>query len=224
MISINSHIVFDLDDTLYKEIDFVTSAYSYINRYIKFRYNEDFSNNIKTCVEDGINFFDFINSKLHKNQSLSIEKYLELYRFHYPEISLSNDTTIFLDKIFRHNIDFSIITDGRSISQRNKIKALGLHDLAKNIIISEETGFEKPDPHNFQLLDLIYPNKKLIYIADNTSKDFLAPNSLNWDTICLINNGQNIHPQDFSLNIDFLPKIKVKCLNEINIDNPSKTI
>ncbi len=217
MISINSHIVFDLDDTLYKEIDFITSAYSYINRYINFRYNEDFSNNIKTCVEDGINFFDFINSKLHKNQSLSIEKYLELYRFHYPEISLSNDTTVFLDKIFRHNIDFSIITDGRSISQRNKIKALGLHDLAKNIIISEETGFEKPHPHNFQLLDLKYPNKKLIYIADNTSKDFLAPNSLNWDTICLIDNGQNIHPQDFNLNIDFLPKIKVKCLAEINI-------
>ena len=217
MINNNSHIVFDLDDTLYKEIDFVRSAYIYINRYINFRYNVDLSNNIKTCLEDGINFFDFINSKLHKNQSLSIEKYLELYRFHYPEISLSDDTTIFLDKILRHNIDFSIITDGRSISQRNKIKALGLHHLAKNIIISEETGFEKPHSHNFQLLDRIFPNKKLIYIADNTSKDFLAPNSLNWDTICLINNGQNIHLQDFDLNIEFLPKIRVNYLTEINL-------
>ena len=217
MININSHIVFDLDDTLYKEIDFITSAYNYINRYINFRHNEDFSNNIKTCVEEGINFFDFINSKLNKNQNLSIEKYLELYRFHYPEISLSNDTTVFLEKIFKHNIGFSIITDGRSISQRNKIKALGLHNLAKNIIISEETGFEKPHIHNFQLLERIFPDKKLIYIADNTSKDFLAPNSLNWDTICLINNGQNIHPQDFNLNIDFLPKIKVRFLKDINI-------
>lgn len=217
MINNNSHIVFDLDDTLYKEIDFVRSAYSNINRYINFTYNLDFSNNIKMCVEDGINFFDFINSKLPKNKSLSIDKYLELYRFHYPDISLSDDTTIFLEKIFRHNIDFSIITDGRSISQRNKIKALGLHDLAKNIIISEETGFEKPHLHNFQLLERILPDKKLIYIADNTSKDFLAPNFLNWDTICLIDNGQNIHTQDFNLDIDFLPKIKVKFLSEINI-------
>ena len=217
MIDNNTHIVFDLDDTLYKEIDFVKSAYIHINSYINSRYNLDLSKNIKKCVEDGINFFDLINSELHQDQSFPIEKYLELYRFHYPEISLSDDTTFFLDKILRHNIDFSIITDGRSISQKNKIKALGLYDLAKNIIISEETGFEKPHLNNFKILDRIYPNKKLIYIADNTSKDFLAPNYLNWDTICLINNGQNIHPQDFNLNIDYLPKIKVKYLTEINI-------
>ena len=84
---------------------------------------------------------------------------LELYRFHYPEIKLSKDTSVFLEKILSHNIDFSIITDGRSISQRNKIKALGLYDLVKNIIISEETGFEKPHLNNFKILERIYPTK-----------------------------------------------------------------
>ena len=217
MINNNYHIVFDLDDTLYKEIDFVKSAYIYINNYIKIRYNIDLSKNIKKCLNDGINFFDLINSRLNQDQSFPIEKYLELYRFHYPKIKLSDDTTDFLDKILKHNIEFSIITDGRSISQKNKIKALGLYDLAKNIIISEETGFGKPHLNNFKILERIYPNKKLIYIADNTSKDFLAPNSLDWDTICLINNGQNIHQQDFNLNIDYLPKIKVNYLTEINI-------
>ena len=217
MIDNNTHIVFDLDDTLYKEIDFVKSAYIYINSYIKFRYGIDLSKNIKKCLDGEVNFFDLINSKLQQDQRFPIEKYLELYRFHYPEIKLPDDTTVFLDKILSHNIDFSIITDGRSISQRNKIKALGLYDLVKNIIISEETGFEKPHLNNFKILNRIYSNKKLIYIADNTSKDFLAPNSLNWDTVCLINNGQNIHPQDFNLNIDYLPKIKVNYLSEINI-------
>ena len=217
MIDNNTHIVFDLDDTLYKEIEFVKSAYNYINSYIKFRYDIDLSKNIKKCLDGEVNFLDLINSKLQQDQRFPIEKYLELYRFHYPEIKLPDDTTVFLDKILSHNIDFSIITDGRSISQKNKIKALGLVDLAKNIIISEETGFEKPHLNNFKILDQIYSNKKLIYIADNTSKDFLAPNSLNWDTICLIDNGQNIHPQDFNLNIDYLPKIKVNYLTEINI-------
>ena len=217
MIDNNTHIVFDLDDTLYKEIEFVKSAYIYINSYIKFRYDIDLSKNIKKCLEGEVNFFDLITSKLQHDQRFPIEKYLELYRFHYPEIKLPDDTNVFLDKILSHNIDFSIITDGRSISQKNKIKALGLVDLAKNIIISEETGFEKPHLNNFKILDRIYSNKKLIYIGDNTSKDFLAPNSLNWDTICLIDNGQNIHPQDFNLNIDYLPKIKVNYLTEINI-------
>ena len=217
MIDNNTHIVFDLDDTLFKEIDFVKSAYVYINSYINSRFNIDLSKNIKKCLSGEVNFFDLINSKLQQDQRFPIEKYLELYRFHYPEIKLSKDTSVFFEKILSHNIDFSIITDGRSISQRNKIKALGLYDLVKNIIISEETGFEKPHLNNFKILNRIYSNKKLIYIADNTSKDFLAPNSLNWNTICLINNGQNIHPQDFNLSIDYLPKIKVNYLTEINI-------
>ena len=217
MINNNTHIVFDLDDTLYKEINFVKSAYIYINSYINYRFNIDLSKNIKKCLAGEVNFFDLINLKLHPDQSFPIEKYLELYRFHYPEIRFSHDTTVFLDKILSHNIDFSIITDGRSISQRNKIKALGLYDLVKNIIISEETGFEKPHLNNFKLLERIYPDKKLVYIADNTSKDFLAPNLLNWNTICLLDNGENIHRQNFDLNFEYLPKIKVNNLTDINI-------
>ena len=217
MIDNNTHIVFDLDDTLYKEIDFVKSAYNYINNYSMSRYNVDLSFYIQECIDDGINFFDLLNSKLQPDQSFPLQKYLELYRFHYPEISFSHDTTVFLDKILNHNIDFSIITDGRSISQRNKIKALGLYDLVKNIIISEETGFEKPHLNNFKLLERIYPDKKLVYIADNTSKDFLAPNLLNWNTICLLDNGENIHRQNFDLNFEYLPKIKVNNLTDINI-------
>ena len=154
---------------------------------------------------------------MNQNQSFPIEKYLELYRFHYPEINLSNDTVEFLNKISNKNIDFSIITDGRSISQNNKIKALGLSNLSKNIIISEETGYEKPHLNNFKIIERIYPDKKLLYIADNTSKDFLAPNTLKWDTICLLDNGQNIHKQNFDLNADYLPKTKINFLNEIII-------
>ncbi len=217
MINNNTHIVFDLDDTLYKEINFVKSAYFFINQYIKSKFNIDLSKKIKKCLNDDINFYEYINENLNKNQIFSIEKYLELYRYHFPEIKLSKDSIIFLDKLSANNLDFSILTDGRSISQRNKIKALGLDNLAKNIIISEETGFEKPHLNNFKILERIYPRKKLIYIADNTSKDFLAPNSLNWETICLLDNGQNIHPQNFSLDIEYLPKTKVNYLTDINI-------
>ena len=215
MINNNLHIVFDLDDTLYKEIDFVKSAYNYINNYIMSKYNVDLSFHIQECINVGMNFFDFINSKLQPDQSFPLQKYLELYRFHYPEIGLSDDTTVFLEKILSHNIDFSIITDGRSISQRNKIKALGLYDLAKNIIISEETGFEKPHLNNFKIIEQIYPTKKFLYIADNTSKDFIAPNLLKWDSVCLFDNGQNIHKQDFTLGNEYMPKKTIKSFKEL---------
>ena len=213
----NTHIVFDLDDTLYKEIDFLKSAYIYINNYIKSKYNIDLSLHIQECVDNRIIFYDFIQSRLNQNQSFPIEKYLELYRYHYPSINLSNDASDFLNKISNQNTDFSIITDGRSISQNNKIKALGLSHLVKNVIISEETGYEKPHLNNFKIIERIYPDKKLLYIGDNTSKDFLAPNILKWNTICLLDNGQNIHKQYFDLDIDYLPKQKINYLKEIII-------
>ena len=215
MINKNTHIVFDLDDTLYKEIDFVKSAYIYINKYVRSRFGIDFFSQIQECIDDGINFYDYIISKLHHKHNFSIEKYLELYRFHYPKLSLSADTTEFLNNISDRKIGFSIITDGRSISQNNKIKALGLSHLAQNIIISEETGYEKPHVNNFKIIEKVYPDKKFLYIADNTSKDFLAPNTLKWDTVCLLDNGQNIHKQNFDLQTKYLPKIKINHLKEL---------
>ena len=215
MINKNTHIVFDLDDTLYKEIDFVKSAYIYVCKYIRSRFGIDFFSQIQECIDDGINFYDYIISKLHHKHNFSIEKYLELYRFHYPKLSLSTDTSEFLNNISERKIGFSIITDGRSISQNNKIKALGLSHLAQNIIISEETGYEKPHVNNFKIIEKIYPDKKLLYIADNTSKDFLAPNTLKWDTVCLLDNGQNIHKQNFDLQTKYLPKIKINHLKEL---------
>lgn len=209
MINNDTHIVFDLDDTLYKEIDFVKSAYIFINNYLKISVGLDLSTQIDMCINNNINFFDFINSKIITQKKLSIEKYLELYRFHFPTLSLPDDTKQFLNELITRKIEFSIITDGRSISQRNKIRSLGIYDKAQNIIISEETGFEKPDLHNFKLVENLNINKKYIYIADNTSKDFIAPNALNWDTICLVNNGQNIHKQNFDLDDKFMPKNKI---------------
>tara|TARA_X000000368_G_C23001616_1_gene699222 strand:+ start:591 stop:1241 length:651 start_codon:yes stop_codon:yes gene_type:complete len=215
MIDSDSHIVFDLDDTLYKEIDFVKSAYVFINNYVKKRMALDLSTEIDMCINKNINFFDFLNSKLISQKKLSIDKYLELYRFHFPNLLLPEDTKRFLNELLLRKIEFSILTDGRSISQRNKIHSLGIFDKVKNVIISEETGFEKPNPYNFKLIEYLNENKKFIYIGDNTSKDFIAPNNLNWDTICLLDNGRNIHKQNFDLEDKFIPKIKINNLTDL---------
>ena len=49
-------------------------------------------------------------------------------------------------------IPMFIITDGRSFTQRNKIRALGLYDFIpwNNIFISEEMGCEKTNPAAFE--------------------------------------------------------------------------
>lgn len=216
MIENDLHIVFDLDDTIYKEIDYVESAFNYINNYIKLRFKLDLSTDIKNCINNNLGFYDLISQKINK-KDFSIDTFLELYRFHYPKISLSKETSLFLNKLISKNIGFSVITDGRSISQRNKLHALGLTKVLKNIIISDETGYQKPHLFNFKILNDLYPDKKLIYIADNPSKDFLAPNLLNWKTICLLDDGKNIHKQNFNLGKKYIPKECIKNFNEFKL-------
>jgi putative hydrolase of the HAD superfamily len=148
-------------------------------------------------------------------KGFTLDKYLELYRFHYPSISFSTGVSEFINNIIESNMAFSIITDGRSISQRNKIQALGISQVAKNIIISEETGYEKPHVYNFKIIEQLYPTKKFVYVADNTSKDFITPNLLKWDSICLLDNGQNIHKQDFTLENEYMPKKTIKSFKEL---------
>jgi putative hydrolase of the HAD superfamily len=60
-----------------------------------------------------------------------------------------------------------------------------------------------------------YPSSAYYYIGDNPAKDFQAPNHLGWTTICLLDDGRNIHPQDFTLSPQMLPQHIVPQLTEI---------
>ncbi len=82
------------------------------------------------------------------------------------------------------------------------------------VIISEEFGTAKPCKKNYEVF--VDENiKDYFYIADNVSKDFIAPNQLGWTTICLLDKGQNIHKQNFNIQKDYLPKYIISELKEL---------
>lgn len=107
----------------------------------------------------------------------------------------------------------------RSVQQRNKIEALDLcrwiND--KDIVISEEFGSEKPALSNYAYFMERYPEcHDFTYVGDNLKKDFIAPNALGWLTVCLKDDGRNIHRQDFlSLAEEAVPKWLIGNLMEI---------
>ena len=201
----NKVLVFDLDDTLYKEIDFLKSAF------------HEIANRISVSI-DPQTVFDEMMHTYYKHENvfqLIINKYcpletighlLEIYRNHHPDISLPIETEKVLEQLSQ-KATLGMITDGRAITQRNKIKALRLDRYFKddNILISEETGFVKPSEEPYFFFMNKYPSSDYCYIGDNTEKDFVAANSLGWETICLKDNGNNIHKQVFSLPSSYLP-------------------
>lgn len=195
-------VCFDLDDTLYKEIDFLKSAYKEVAT-------------IAGHPEAVCQMMDWYYAKENAFQklidtyglSISVADCLKIYRNHYPDISLDAGVKEYLEALKDADAKLGLISDGRSITQRNKIKALGLEGFFDIEIISEEYGSEKPDVRNYQaVMDKFPERKRFLYVGDNSKKDFVAPNQLGWKTICLKNDGRNIHDQDFSLSEDFLPR------------------
>ena len=58
--------------------------------------------------------------------------------------------------------------------------------------------------------------QSFIYVGDNVKKDFITPNALGWKTICLKDDGRNIHKQDFTLTPEqALPKKTILSLKEL---------
>lgn len=200
---------FDLDDTLYKEIDFLKSAYREIASSVG---RPDIADQMVTWYEEGKNVFDSLNRFLDRDTPLAT--YLGIYRSHKPSISLSEGVEDTLNKMKDNGVVMGLITDGRSISQRNKMKALGLERWfgERDIIISEEFGSEKTDRRNFSYFLDRYPGCSYLYVGDNIQKDFLVPNQLGWMTVCLLDDGRNIHKQDFNVDDLKLPK---KCISDI---------
>lgn len=205
------YIIFDLDDTLMYEIDFLKSAFKEIADFIDKKNQEELFKLMLIKYHEGENVFDFL---INNYTNFSKEQLLQMYRNHFPNVSLNEGADDLLKKIKSKGHKLGLITDGRSVTQRNKLKALKIEDLFDKIIVSEEFGSTKPDERNFKIF-LENDIEEYYYIADNTKKDFVTPNKLGWTSICILNKGFNIHKQDFNLDQQFLPQLKINSLNEL---------
>ena len=208
----NKVVVFDLDDTLYKEVDYVRSGFMAVAQHLG---DDSLLDVMLKARSKGINAFEAVKEQ---RPDAEIEKMIEIYRNHKPTITLPRDTTLTLDYL-HSKYTLALVTDGRSVGQRNKIEALGLerYFAPEDIVISEEFGSEKPAPANYTCFMQRHPAcHHFTYVGDNLKKDFVAPNALGWLTVCLKDDGRNIHRQDFlSLAEEAVPKWLIGNLMEI---------
>lgn len=207
--------VFDLDDTLYHEIDYLKSAYHYIASEVSAGGRESVYEEMLRIFSMGGNAFKFILNNFPE-QNLTQEKLLYLYRNHNPDISLREGVLEMLIKIKKRHGKIGIITDGRSITQRNKIKALGLTDYIDKMVISEEIGCEKPAPFLYESF-MSEGLKSFYYFGDNISKDFISPKKLSWCCVGILDK-RNIHTNDLAeFSNEYLPHFFIRLFTEIEI-------
>ena len=187
-------IVFDLDDTLYDEIDFVKSGFKEISNYLgnekyfDFMWDEFLKNGSGKIFDKLIEEF---------NLSISLNKLIEIYRFHFPDISLPRESKEILQ--FATNYKTALISDGHYIMQKNKYNALNLN--LDYPIFTDFYHTKKPELKPFLMVMDKFKDKDYIYISDNPKKDFLAPKELGWITI-RFKNPRGIY-KDIENNADF---------------------
>lgn len=203
MMSRHRIAVFDLDDTLYHEHDYVVSAFSYIARDLSHRYALDYDAMVGTMMSAGNPFDNLLRYISHTATPITedVAWLVDTYRNHPPTLELSADAKRTIEMLQAHNVELAIITAGRVTSQNNKIKALGLNRIVKpeNIIVSEAVEGDKLSGKPFELLVAqAGPDNEYTYIGDNPAKDFVWPNRHNWTTIALADtSGINIHRQEW---------------------------
>lgn len=209
----NKVVVFDLDDTLYQELDFLKSGYRFVAA--KVGHPEAYQEMLKWYGNGDNAFQKLLDQYLVSDYSLP--QLLDFYHFHQPQIELKPsvwDTLVSLSE----KAVLGIVSDGRTETQWNKIQALHLTDIMprENVLISEEVGYGKPDARLFSFFEEKYPDHEYYYIGDNLKKDFITPNERGWKSICLLDKGENIHAQDFEAYEEkYLPQVRIADFNSL---------
>lgn len=171
-------VIFDLDDTLYSEKQYVKSGYKAVAKLLG---DESFADRLWTYFENGKPAIDELLNELGCMERK--EECLEMYREQIPEITLYDGILELIEELKDRGIKVGIITDGRVSGQRKKIQALGLDKLIDNIIITDELGgtqFRKPCDIAFRIMVTKWRLNPadIVYVGDNPAKDFQAPRQL----------------------------------------------
>ncbi len=199
----NQHIravVFDLDDTLFLERNYVRSGFAAVGEYLRLKtarrsaFERWMWKRFVSGLRDGM--FDALD--VHFDLGLGhagISKLIQVYRRHRPDIRPCRGIeTVLANLCRRRRLKLGLLSDGFLPAQRLKLEAIGLKKYFHKVIFTEQMGREawKPSPRGFESIrrTLGVPHAGCVYVADNPAKDFLAPNGLGWMTIQWRRSGQ----------------------------------
>lgn len=218
-------VVFDLDDTLISEKEYIKSGYREIAKYLNQTYKIDNTNKIydklfELFKQDSKYVFNRILDcyNIEYNEEI-IKKLIKIYREHVPDINFYDDVIPCLNKLKGNNIKLGIITDGYIETQRAKLNKLQAYELFDYIIITEELGrkFWKPNPKAFEIMKekLNVGFDEMMYIGDNPKKDFYISKIYPIKTVRIVRKNSVYEDEEYLE--DIREGCRIGSLNEIGV-------
>lgn len=221
-------VIFDLDDTLISEKEYVESGYHHIAKIIgnslSINYTQVYDDLIRLFKASPINVFNRFYEEYRFDYSKeTILDLVKEYREHLPNIHFYDDVLPCLSELEKLGLKVGIITDGYSVVQRQKLRALQADRYFDEIVVTDELGIEywKPHPLSFEIIKERFniEFEKMIYVGDNPEKDFYISELYPIRTVRiqryeLYNNKPYLNNTKESVLIHNLDEIK-NCLNKL---------
>ncbi len=176
-------VIFDLDDTLISEDEYIRSGFTAVSRFLRDMYGWDERMTARQLydlyLEDPKNVFNRLLSahdiRYKDNEILEL---VEVYREHTPNVHFYPDVKPAFYTLKDKGIKLGLLSDGYAVTQRKKLTVLGVNGkkMFDKIIITDELGrdYWKPDPRPFIMMKEAFMAdwSDMVYVGDNPEKDF----------------------------------------------------
>jgi len=220
-------IVFDLDDTLYPEREYVRSGFRAVGEWAEERLK--LSQAIVRAELQALfdaefrgDTFQWWLSEHGLPESLSDEM-VRVFRTHTPRITLYPDAERVLEEL-KPGYRLGLVTEGRRENQQGKIRALGLARwISAVVILGEEDRAEwKPSrkPFDRMLGMLSVAGKEAVYVGDNPRKDFRGAREAGMATV-RIRRPEGLHAMDEPSSAADAPDREITSLERL-VDFPDR--
>ncbi|HSR48552.1 MAG TPA: HAD-IA family hydrolase [Anaerolineales bacterium] len=184
-------VVFDLDDTLYPEREFVRGGLQAAAVWAEHALEADAARafaELWAMFEAGVRGDTF--DRWLRSHGYPIpgnrEAMILAYRDHRPHLKPYLDVRPALEDVHT-SCALGVITEGVRHVQQAKLAALGLQDLLKDVVVlgEEEREAWKPSPRPFErwMADKEFQPDEIVYVGDNPAKDFLGARRAGWSSI-----------------------------------------
>jgi putative hydrolase of the HAD superfamily len=195
-------VVFDLDDTLYPEREYVRSGFRAVGEWAERRLG--ISEVIVRAELQALfdaefrgDTFQWWLSEQGLPETLAVEM-VGVFRTHTPRITLYPDALRALEEL-HPKCKLGLVTEGRRANQEAKVRALGLERwLSAVVILGEEDSAEwKPSRKPFdRVLGMLgVAGGEAVYVGDNPRKDFRGAREAGMAAI-RIRRPEGLHAQD----------------------------
>lgn len=195
-------ILWDLDGTI---LNFQKAEYGAIKKCFQIL-------NLGCCSDEMVDHYNKINIKwweaLERNEytkkEILINRFIEFFEFYHIDIKYAKqfndlyqvtlgDFVYFMDyaldtllTLKKENYIQCVITNGTKIAQTKKLNRSKLIDVFDYIFISEDIGYEKPNPQFIsEVMKKInhYNKDEMIIVGDSLTSDILLGNNTSIETI-----------------------------------------